>query len=176
VAGNKNYKIVKSIEGKNKLQYEYWVDTSRRSSIIKIRIHERGHVSGQIEIQHQKIDWGWVPSSWTCNVFLLGEDWDFDHSESYFVKKAQINPTVEKKDFQGKFTPDMVVRDVGENKLYQANAMGELKEVSAEDLMRQHGFSSWKNFLFILLITLSFFLALYIVWRRIRSKRFKRKV
>ena len=45
------------------LFHEYWVDLSRESAVSRAITYSSGQVFAQVDVQYQKIPWGWVPQA-----------------------------------------------------------------------------------------------------------------
>jgi hypothetical protein len=127
--------IVKSKVAENGIQFEYWVDPSRKSAIIKSIIYRNLKPLIQIEnIEHKMTEWGWVPETWVCN-YVVDSGREIESSEKLVVTAVSINQSFSKSDFQGQYSQGMIVQDLGTNQYYRVDSEGQLKKVTRKELI-----------------------------------------
>lgn len=113
-------------------QYEYWVDESRQSSILRIKTFVTIH--NQIDIKYQHIAWGWVPKAWAVTEYA-GEEPVVLSYRSVAVKSVQVNPRLAKEQFQGMLKPGMIVKNHDDRKHYQVQEDLTLAEIDRAQLL-----------------------------------------
>ncbi len=91
--------------------HEYWIDPNKEGSIARAVTYSAGLVFVQIDIQHQKTQWGWLPKKWEVSSYLSGGEKP-DWLEVVEVQDLMVNPPTKVGDFQIDASPDFFVHDV----------------------------------------------------------------
>ncbi len=93
---------------KSGLCYEYWVDTARDSSVVRLVRLVEGKTFGHAQIQYQQTQEGWLPKEWTYSLYGAGSK--ITYSYHMRVKQLEVNPSVADDDFRPRVEPEMLVR------------------------------------------------------------------
>ncbi len=112
--------ILSAQKGGKKL-IDYWVDTTKDSAVVQVDKFRDGDLYLRTAIQYQKIPWGWVPKSWTIGTYYYDA---ISFEDKLNVKSVQINPILDRKEFEGETRPGLIVKKVDEGKSYRISEHG----------------------------------------------------
>jgi hypothetical protein len=104
------------------LEYEYFVDMEKAGAVLRANLILKDRLHSRLDIDYQRIAWGWVPSGWSWNYF--NADLTPFRTERVVTKNVAINPTFDKKEFQVEKRTGMIVRDARDEKTYVVDSSG----------------------------------------------------
>lgn len=161
---NRECIIVKSAKSDSAGIDELWVDPERDHVIVRWSRYVDGILGGliwaRLDIAYKESDGGWLLDSWTVSHYSTSEPNRLVRSERMKVTLLEINPTMEKAQFEINPSPGRIVNIAGDTNAYRVQEDGSLQEV-----IRPESGNAVSTPTLVLISTLIAFVLLLLRWR-----------
>jgi hypothetical protein len=154
------------------LYHEFWVDTSKKSSIVKWIVSVRGLTSAIAEVEHKEVNGVWLPDTWKVNTYFVGTPDEHSVSLCQHLQctRVDVNAPVDKKSLDIGQVPGMTVVDAKAGSLYKVGSDGKSRMpfVPGQPLSEE---SLWRDNWHVVAIVIAIAVAvlgavLYRPWKR----------
>jgi|GEM_PF-6022477 len=111
------------------LYHEFWIDTSRKSAVVKWVVTTRGQTSALAEIEHKEVNGVWLPDAWKVNTYFIGmpDEHELSLTQQFQCMRVEWNVPFDKSRLDLGQVPGMTVVDAKTSSLYKVGTDGKAR-------------------------------------------------